>query len=100
MHIAVRTTIKLPRQVVWGHIVDPAKHLGFMEGMSRWEPENAGPTGLGSRIAMRLRVGSVELGGRIEVIEFAPQADLAWTSITGVAHRGRWRLRPRTGGGT
>ena len=46
---------------------------------------------------MRMRVGSVELGGLIEIVEFDAPCDMAWTSITGVDHRGRWRLRPGNG---
>jgi uncharacterized membrane protein len=34
------------------------------------------------------------------VIEFDEQSDLAWTSVTGLDQRVRWRLRPRRGGGT
>jgi uncharacterized membrane protein len=40
-------------------------------------------------------VGSAEIGGLIEVVEWAPERELAWTSITGIDQRGRWRLRER-----
>jgi hypothetical protein len=49
---------------------------------------------------MLLRVGSAEVGGLIEVVEFVRDADLAWTSITGIDQRGRWRLRPANDGRT
>ena len=49
--------------------------------------------GLGARYRMLMRVGSAEVGGLIEVVEFAPERDLAWTSVTGIDQRGRWRLR-------
>jgi uncharacterized membrane protein len=49
---------------------------------------------------MLLRVGSAEVGGLIEVVEWDPPRELAWTSITGVDQRGRWRLRPVPGGRT
>jgi len=100
MRVAVHTEIAAPRQRVWDYIVDPDRHLEFMDGMTRWEVEGAKRSGLGARVAMRMRVGSVELGGRIEIIEFDPPADMAWTSLTGVDHRGRWRLRPGNGDGT
>jgi uncharacterized membrane protein len=58
------------------------------------------PTGLGARYRMLLRVGSAEVGGLIEIVEFSPPRDLAWTSVTGVDQRGRWRLRERPGGRT
>ena len=44
---------------------------------------------------MLLRVGSAEVGGLIEVVEFTEPRDLAWTSVTGIDQRGRWRLRER-----
>jgi uncharacterized membrane protein len=57
-------------------------------------------TGIGARYAMRMKVGSVEVGGLIEIVEFEPPYDIAWTSITGIDQRGRWRVRPRADGGT
>jgi uncharacterized membrane protein len=49
---------------------------------------------------MLLRVGSAEVGGLIEIVEWDPPKELAWTSITGVDQRGRWRLRSAAGGRT
>jgi uncharacterized membrane protein len=55
---------------------------------------------LGARYRMLLRVGSAEVGGLIEIVEWDPPKELAWTSITGVDQRGRWRLRPVADGRT
>ncbi len=93
MRVAVHTDIAAPRRQVWDYIVDPDGHLDFMDGMTRWEVEGTRRNGLGARFSMRMRVGSVELGGLIEIVEFDPPCDMAWTSVTGVDHRGRWRLR-------
>ena len=49
---------------------------------------------------MLLRVGSAEVGGLIEVVEWKKPSDLAWSSVTGVDQRGRWRLREQRDGGT
>lgn len=97
MRVAVHTEIAAPRQRVWDYIVDPDRYLEFMEGMTRWEVEGRKRTGLGARFSMRMQVGSVELGGLIEVVEFDPPCDMAWTGVTGVDHRGRWRLRRGNG---
>ena len=97
MRVAVHTEVAAPRQRVWDYIVDLDRHLEFMDGMTRWEVDGRKRTGVGARFAMRMRVGSVELGGLIEIVEFDPPCDMAWTSVTGVDHRGRWRLRPRNG---
>ena len=40
-----------------------------------------------------MRVGSAEIGGLIEIVEFDEPGDMAWTSITGIDQRARWRLR-------
>jgi uncharacterized membrane protein len=42
---------------------------------------------------MLLRVGSAEVGGLIEIVEWDPPGDFAWSSVTGVDQRGRWRVR-------
>src|ERR1700748_3100858 len=49
---------------------------------------------------MLRRVGSAEVGGLIEIVEWDAPRELAWTSVTGVDQRGRWRLRPAPGGRT
>jgi uncharacterized membrane protein len=46
---------------------------------------------------MLLRVGSAEIGGLIEIVEWDEPCDLAWTSVTGIDQRGRWRLRELPG---
>ena len=100
MHVAVCSDIEAPRPIVWDYIVDPDRYPEFMDGVTRWEIAGTKRDGLGARFSMRMRVGSAELGGLIEIVEFDPPCDLAWTSITGVDHRGRWRLRRRNEGCT
>ena len=99
MHLTVDIEIAAPRQAVWDFIVAPERHRQFMDGMTRWEVEGKRVEN-GARIGMRMRIGSVELGSRIEIVEFDPPCDMAWTSVAGVDHRGRWRLRPSGRDGT
>jgi uncharacterized membrane protein len=70
-----------------------------MAGITRWDVEGERRTGMGARYSMRMKVGSAEVGGLIEVTEFDPPFDIAWTAITGIDQRGRWRVRPREDGG-
>jgi carbon monoxide dehydrogenase subunit G len=100
MRIAERIEVDAPRALVWQQVTDPARVLDFFAGVTRWEVEGARRTGMGARYRMLMRVGSAEVGGLIEVVEFQPECDLAWTSITGVDQRGRWRLRAGARGGT
>lgn len=100
MRTDAHTTIAAPIETVWGFVSDPERALSFMSGVTRWEVDGDQPTGLGARYRMLLRVGSAEVGGLIEIVEWEPPRELAWTSITGVDQRGRWRLRPAPAGRT
>src|SRR6201993_1545137 len=100
MRTTAETLIAAPIETVWTVVSDPKRALSYMSGITRWEVEGEEPTGLGARYRMLLRVGSAEVGGLIEIVEWDPPRDLAWTSITGVDQRGRWRLRPVSGGRT
>jgi uncharacterized membrane protein len=92
--------ISAPPKLVWDHIAEPSNYLHFMSGITRWEVEGEQRTGLGARYRMLIRVGSAEVGGLIEIVEWAQERDLAWTSVTGVDQRGRWRLREERDGRT
>src|SRR5581483_12031686 len=70
--------------LVWEHVADPARYLHFMHGITRWQVAGPVESGLGARYRMLMRVGSAEVGGLIEVVEFSPPYDLAWTSVLGV----------------
>jgi uncharacterized membrane protein len=94
MRVGAKTIVAAPAERVWAAISDPEQVLSFMSGVTRWEVQSDEPSGLGSRYRMLLRVGSAEIGGLIEIVEFNEPSDLAWTSVTGIDQRGRWRLRP------
>jgi uncharacterized membrane protein len=78
---------------VWAVVSDPERALSFMSGVTRWEVAGEEPTGLGARYRILLRVGSAEIGGLVEVVEWDRPRELAWTSVTGIDQRCRWRLR-------
>lgn len=80
-------------ELIWEYITDPANSLHYMSGVTRWEVVGEQRTGLGARYRMLIKVGSAEVGGLIEVVEFSEERDMAWSSVTGVDQRGRWRLR-------
>jgi uncharacterized membrane protein len=100
MRVEQHIAVDVPPARVWDFITEPLNYPHFMAGITRWEVEGGKRTGLGARYAMRMKVGSVEVGGLIELVEFEPPYDIAWTSITGIDQRGRWRVRPRSDQGT
>jgi uncharacterized membrane protein len=100
MRINHATTLAAPIEDVWAIVIDPERVLGYMSGVTRWEVAGERATGLGARYRMLFRVGAAEVGGLVEVVEFDEPCDFAWTSVTGLDHRGRWRLREAPGGRT
>jgi uncharacterized membrane protein len=100
MRASAKTVIAAPIQTVWEVVSDPERALSFMSAMTRWEVAGDRATGLGARYRMLFRIGSAEVGGLIEVVEWDEPRELAWTSVTGIDQRGRWRLREGTSGRT
>jgi uncharacterized membrane protein len=100
MRTAVEIDISAPTEVVWDFVADPGHYLHFMAGITRWEVAGNQRDGLGARYRMLMRVGSAEIGGLVEIVEYEPRRELAWTSVTGIDQRGRWRLRERADGQT
>ena len=100
MRINRATVLAAPIEDVWAIVTEPERVLGYMSGVTRWEVAGDRAIGLGARYRMLFRVGAAEVGGVVEVVEFDEPCDFAWTSVTGLDHRGRWRLREVPGGRT
>src|SRR5947209_9852155 len=94
MRIDHSTTINAPREKVWELIADPANYAGLLDWVTSFEPvgETDEPR-VGARYDMRVQVGSADVGGLVEIVEYEEQCDIVWTSVTGVEQRGRLRLR-------
>ena len=95
MRVERELVINAPREVVWEQITNPANYTSFFSGITRWEVDGRKKRGCGARYRMLMRVGSAEVGGLVEIVEFEEPGDMAWTSVMGVDQRGRWRLRER-----
>jgi uncharacterized membrane protein len=85
---------------VWQIISSADGLVRVLAGVTRWEVEGRRKSGLGTRYRMLMEVGSAQVGGLIEVVEYHECLDLAWTSITGIDQRGRWRVREQPDGST
>ena len=99
MRLEKRTTIDAPREKVWEVVRDPANWRSLMgPGMAQLEHRGGPEVGLGARYELRLNVGSAAIGGLVEIVEWDEGCELAWTSVTGIDQRGRWRLREEPDG--
>jgi acyl-CoA synthetase (AMP-forming)/AMP-acid ligase II/uncharacterized membrane protein len=85
---------------VWELIDDPENYTRLVAGITRWDKQGRKERGVGARYLMRMEVGSAHVGSLIEIVEHDVPRDLAWTSVTGLDQRGRWRVRERDDGQT
>ena len=100
MRLRESIVIAASPRAIWDYLLEPDNALQYMAGVTRWEVEGDKRSGLGARYRMLMRVGSAETGGLVEIVECSPERDMAWSSVTGVDQRGRWRLREIAGGRT
>ena len=100
MRVQRQCVIDADRDTVWKVVADPGCYPEFMAGLERWETLGDGATGLGSRYTVHLKIGSVPIGGVVEVVEFDEPRELSWVGITGISQRGRFRLRETDDGRT
>ena len=95
MRVEESIRLAAPRERVWRYVAEPNRYSEFMVGSS-WKPIPGEPTsGMRARFWLNVTVGSTDLGGVIELVEFDPPNELAWTNISGMDNRGRWILRER-----
>ena len=99
MRVERDITIDASREEIWELVANPDNYPRFWQGLTRLDRKND-EHGRGARFALRMRVGSADIGGLIEIVEFDEPGDMAWHSITGIDHRARWRLRESDDGRT
>ncbi|WP_111509335.1 SRPBCC family protein [Mycobacterium kyogaense] len=100
MRLSRSIVVNVEPHLVWKHISDPGCYPEFMANLERWEIVTDTPAGVGARYTVHWKVGSVPIGGVIEVSEFDEPRDLAWIGITGITLRGRFRMRDAGDGRT
>src|SRR3954462_11504641 len=93
MRVEQQIVVNSPRQPVWEFVTNPDNYTDYFSGITRWEVEGRKKRGCGARYRMLMQVGSAEVGGLVEIVEFEEPGDMAWTSVMGLDQRGRWRLR-------
>jgi uncharacterized membrane protein len=93
MRVERRITLNADRDTIWKVLGDPTCYPPLLPHLQRWETITDGPPRVGSRYTVLWKIGSIPVGGIVEVVELDKARDLAWINITGVTQRGRFRLR-------
>jgi len=100
MRVQRQCVIDADREAVWKVVSSPECYPEFMASLERWEMNDEGPARLGARYTVHWKVGSVPIGGVIELVEFDAPREVSWVGLTGVSQRGRFRLRETSDGRT
>ncbi|MEA2397358.1 MAG: hypothetical protein QOK25_914 [Thermoleophilaceae bacterium] len=100
MRVEAQMVVDASPDEVWDLIDDPENYTRLVAGVTRWDKQGRKERGVGARYLMRMEVGSAQVGSLIEIVEHDVPRDLAWTSVTGLDQRGRWRVRERDDGQT
>jgi uncharacterized membrane protein len=95
MRVEESIEIAAARDRIWPLVSEPERYSEFMVG-STWKPVPGEPTsGPRARFWLTVQAGSTDLGGVVELVEWEPPHELAWTNVSGIDNRGRWILRER-----
>jgi uncharacterized membrane protein len=97
MRIEEAVEVDAPTDRVWQLIENPAGLTGLDEGLSIEADPETPNGGLRARYRILVHVGPVPIGADVEIVEHIPERELAWTSLTGVDQRFRFRLRELDG---
>ena len=93
MRVEESIRIAARREEVWKFVSQPECYSQFMVN-SEWSPIEGEPTtGPRARFTIEIAVGSIDLSGVVEFVEWDPPHEVAWINITGIDQRGRWILR-------
>jgi uncharacterized protein YndB with AHSA1/START domain len=81
MRVERQCVIDADRDTVWKVVSNPDCYPDFIASLERWETVTEGPMRKGARYTVHWKIGSVPIGGVVEVTEFDPAHDLAWIGV-------------------
>jgi len=98
MRISQKIRIEGSPADVFKLIGDPARYPAFLTGTTTWKPVSQQTHGVGARFRVLMKVGSVEVGGIVEVFRWEDDVVIEWAAVQGVHQTGSWALEPVDGG--
>lgn len=97
MRVSQKIRIDRPPAEVFKLIGDLPQHPEFLVG-TVWKPVSKQTHGVGARYRVLMKVGSVQVGGIVEVVRWEDDALIEWSAVQGVHQTIRWLLTPTDGG--
>jgi len=93
MRIEEQVEIRARPARVWTLVSNPGRYGSLEAGLTAEPDEDTPRSELHARYRAMMSVGPIPVGGDVEIVEFVPRREFAWTSLTGIDQRLRLRVR-------
>jgi uncharacterized membrane protein len=94
-HISVTETIRAPVETVFAYVDDYRNTTRYMKDLVKWEPVGSKTHGKGSRFALAMKAGPLNIDGEVEITTWAANTAIGWTTRRGFKQDGSWSFRQR-----
>ena len=96
--ITVTETINAPVATVFAYVDDYRNTTKYMKDMTKWEPVGNQTHGLGSRFALAMKVGPLNIDGEVEIDQWVENRAIGWKTKRGFRQDGSWAFKAKGGG--
>ncbi|MGH7747078.1 MAG: SRPBCC family protein [Candidatus Dormibacteria bacterium] len=96
--ITVSETISAPVSAVFAYVDDYRNTTKYMKDMTKWEPAGSQTHGLGSRFALSMKVGPLNIDGEVEIDTWVENQAIGWKTLKGFKQDGSWSFEEKGGG--
>jgi uncharacterized membrane protein len=94
-HITVTETIRAPVDTVFAYVDDYGNTTKYMKDLVKWEPVGSKTHGKGSRFALAMKAGPLNIEGEVEITTWTDRKAIGWTTRRGFKQDGAWTFRPQ-----
>jgi uncharacterized membrane protein len=95
--ITVTESIKAPVSTVFAYVDDYRNTTKYMKDMTRWEPVGSKTHGMGSRFALSMKVGPLNIDGEVEIDQWVENQAIGWKTKKGFRQDGSWSFQEKGG---
>jgi uncharacterized membrane protein len=95
--ITVTETIKAPVGTVFGYVDDYRNTTTYMKDLTRWQPVGSKTHGKGSRFALSMKAGPLNIDGEVEIDTWEENRAIGWKTKKGFRQDGSWSFKEKRG---
>jgi uncharacterized membrane protein len=95
--ITVTESIKAPVSTVFAYVDDYRNTTRYMKDMTKWEPVGSNTHGKGSRFALSMKVGPLNIDGEVEIDQWVENQAIGWKTKKGFKQDGSWSFQEKGG---